>query len=235
MASSGGVVGVSGRGLEAEQGAGLAGGRVGERRVPPWSCAAHRATARPEAGPSPGGVGAEPLEDALAVVLGNPGATIGDRQRPRVGYDRSDPTREPVGASRAALSTTLTSSCRRRAGSARTKQVVVDLDIELPVRPAATTWAMLSVTCARGGTVVACDRVTPASSREVEEVGDDCRSRRPGRARRRGARHQPARPLREVLQDRDHRREGVRELVGDGGDQVAALGLDEGEVAGHLI
>ena len=42
-------------------------------------------------------------------------------------------------------------------------------------------------------------------------------------------------PVREVLQHGDHRGQRRAQLVRDGGDQVAALGVDQGQVAGHLV
>ena len=168
-----------------------------KRRVPPWSCATQRATARPSPVPPP--VASVPKRwktrsRSCAATPGPRSATVSDQP---VGVrEAATRTGEPAGAWRAALSRTLTSSWRRRASSAWATRSSGMARSNSPVRPAAATSAMQSVTSTRTGHR---GGLQPGhaglEARQLQQVGRRAGGVvRPGRARRRGARHRPARP-----------------------------------------
>ena len=70
--------------VEAQPGAGRAGGRVGEAQGAAVELGHPAGHGQAEAGAPSGGVGAEPLEDPLAVVGGHAGSAVHDLQPPVV-------------------------------------------------------------------------------------------------------------------------------------------------------
>ena len=207
--------------------------------MPPCSWATHRATASPSPVPPPA-VGAEALEDALAVLGRDSPAVVGDLEPP-VGRRRRRRRRAPAVPAGA---------CRARVVEDVDEQLAqpgrVGLDDQVgghrrprtaPVRPAAATWPTDSSTSERSATGSRSSSHDPRlQPGELEQVVD-----------------QPAQPLGllergaevlgvgghdavgEVLEQRGHRRERRTQLVGDGRDQVAALAVDGGEVLGHPV
>ena len=175
-----------------------------------------------------GGEGAEPLEHALAVVGGDAGAVVGDLEPPaRRGHRARGPgPRRRPGCGGPALSSTLTSSCRSRAGSAGTS------------RPRST--ARRRTGPARGhqlGTTSS-TRAPPGPPRrgrardagldagQVEQVADQvAEPLRPGPPRApRCSGSAGTTPSARFSSTAVSAGQRGAQLVGDGGDQVALLG-----------
>ena len=161
-----------------------------KRRDPPCSWATHRATASPRpVPPAPSVPNRSKTRSRSSGATPPPESTTSSHHEPPVGPSsapRSAPLSAPAvmrtdvsaGAWRAALSTTLTSSWRSRAGSPATTRSSATSIATSRVRPVARTWATTSSTSACSATSWRSRSTTPASSRESWSRSSTSRPRR---------------------------------------------------------